>query len=159
MAWMEEGHDERAEAALSEALALRLDQDTDHAIAETLTALARLAYLRGDDATAIRRLEEAAQRLHTLRDDESLETVRVALSRVYRRAGRLDAALSVLGNDAPPENPALVYRARGEWKEAVKGYQRWVESGTSAIFSLAETLILAGRHPEALLAFNGIKSF
>ena len=32
-----------------------------------------------------------------VRDEESLEVVRIALSRVYRRTGRLDAALSVLG--------------------------------------------------------------
>ncbi len=156
---LEEGYDAAAEESLSEALQLRLAQDTEHAIAETLVALARLAYLRGDDAAAIRRLEEAAERLHTLRDEESLEVVRVALSRVYRRAGRLDAALSVLGNDAPPEDLALVYRARGEWNEAVKVYQRWIESEASAIFALAETLILAGRYPEALLALNGINSF
>src|SRR5262249_37256994 len=54
---MEEGYDEAAEESFTEALQLRLAQDTDHAIAETLTALARLAYLRGDDVAAIQRLE------------------------------------------------------------------------------------------------------
>src|SRR5258708_18968495 len=145
---MREGDDECEEAELSEALAMRIDQDTDHAIAETLTALARLAYLRGDDATAIRRLEEAAQRLHTLRDDESLETVRVALSRAYRRAGRLDAALSVLGDDAPPEDLAAVYRTREDWDSAIKVYQTWRESEPLAAIPLAETLLNAGRFTE-----------
>src|SRR5262249_6109927 len=80
--------------------------------------------------------------------------VRIALSRAYRRADRLDAALSVLGDDAPPEDLAAVYRAREEWDEAIKVYQHWIELEPSALYALAETLILASRYPEALLVLK-----
>ncbi len=159
IAFMEEGNDERAKTALTEALRLRLDQGTDHAIAETLTALARLAYLNGDDTTAMRRLEEAAERLHVLRDDDSLEVVRIALSRAYRRAGRYDAALALLGDDANEQDLVAIYRARRDWNEAIKVYRRWVESDPEAVYGFAETLALAGRLPEAFAALAQDTSF
>src|SRR5579859_3507518 len=159
LTFMEEGNDERAEAALLEALRMRLDQGTDHAIAETLTALARLAYLAGDDALAIRRLEEAAERLHILRDDESMETVRIALSRAYRRAGRFDAALALLGEDADPRDLLPIYRARHQWNEAIKGYRQWMESEPAAVYGYAESLALAGRFGEATAALVNDTSF
>ncbi len=153
IAWIDEGRDAEAETALNHALELRQAHDTEHTVAETLVALARLVYLQGDDTLAIRRLETAAEHLHDLRDDESLEVVRVALSRVYRRVGRLDAALSVLGDDAPPDDLIAVYRARAEWDEAIAVYERWLEQKpTWAQLGLAETHLLAGRYADALAA-------
>ncbi len=150
-ALIDQGRDDEAEAALKQALALRQTHDTDHAVAETLAALARLAYLHGEDALAIQRLESAAERLHALRDEESLEVIRIALSRVYRRAGRLDAALSVLGDDAPPEDLTAVYRARQEWPEAIAVYERWADQKPFwARLGVAETQVLAGRCADAL---------
>ncbi|MEP7285042.1 MAG: tetratricopeptide repeat protein [Chloroflexota bacterium] len=159
LALMESGSNTEAEAALNEALTLRLAGDTDHAVAETLTALGRLAYLQGDDTAAIRHLERAAERLHILKDEESLEIIRLALSRAYRRAGRLDAALAVLGDDSSPEDLAAVYRAREEWPQAIKVYERWLQTDESAVYGLAETYILAGRYPEANDLLNGNAAF
>ncbi|MCC7450019.1 MAG: tetratricopeptide repeat protein [Anaerolineae bacterium] len=150
---IDEGRDAEAETALNQALELRQAHDTDYAVAETLVALARLSYLQGDDTAAIRKLEAAAERLHDLRDDESLEVIRIALSRVYRRAGRLDAALSVLGDDSSPDDLTAVYRARGEWDEAIAVYARWLDQKPSwARLGIAETHILAGRYADALAA-------
>lgn len=148
--WIDEVQDDKAEAALNEVLALRQAHDTDHAVAETLVAMARLAYLRGEDAAAIKKLEEAAEKLHGLRDEESLEVVRLALSRVYRRTGRLDAALSVLGDDAPPEDLLAVYQMRQEWPEAIAVCEKWLDRKSWARFALAETYIYAGRYSDAL---------
>ncbi len=159
IALMDEGRDEESVIALTEALKLRQVENAEHAVAETLIALARLAYLRGDDFNAIRRLEEAAEHLHSLRDEDSLEVVRIALSRVYRRAGRLDAALSVLGDEAPPEDLTAVYRAREEWDNAIAVYERWLERRPELLYALAETLALAGRYDDALDTIAGNDAF
>lgn len=158
--------DTDADAALQEALTIRQQHKLRYGVAETQTALARLAYLRGDDAQAIRRLEAAAEILHDLRDDEGLAILRVALSRAYRRAGRLDAALQVLDEQAPLAEWAAVYRARQEWDEAIKVYQRWLseaerdESGLlTARHGMAETLTMAGRYDEALAIIKDNRAF
>lgn len=160
IAWMEEGKDDEAEAALTQALVMRQSFDTDHAVAETLVALGRLAYLRGDDATAIRRLEAAAERIHTLRDNESLEVIRIALSRVYRRAGRLDAALSVLGDEAPLDDLVAVYLARQDWDALIALYERTADKKpTWASLGLGEVYLLAGRYADALAAVAESNTF
>src|SRR5205823_9234299 len=108
----------------------------------------------------MRMLEGAAERLHSLRDDESLEIIRLALSRVYRRAGRLDAALSVLGDDAPPDDLTSVFHARQEWSEAVAVYERWADQKPFwARLGLAETYILAGRYTDAFAALGDSDRF
>lgn len=153
IALIDEGRGDEAADVLNQALTLRQTNEMKHATAETLTALARVAYLRNDDASAIRYLETAAEHLHTLRDEDSLETVRLALSRAYRRAGRLDAALSVLSDDAPPQALVAVYRAREEWTEAITACQRWLEQAddpAAARFALAETYLFARQYAEAL---------
>ncbi|HVO42373.1 MAG TPA: hypothetical protein VMT34_07110, partial [Aggregatilineales bacterium] len=154
LALMEEYRDEEAEAELTEALAIRRAEDTDHAVAETLTALGRLAYLRGDEAGAIHHLEAAAAKLHDLRDDQSLGVVRIALSRAYRRAGRLEAALSVLDESAPPDEFGAVYRARGEWDAAIEAYR-----AADKPHLLAESYLLAGRFAEALNVLAALNDF
>jgi len=102
---LEENRDPDAETSLTEALALRREHDQPHAIAETLVALARLAYLRGDETAAIALLSEAGELLDRLRDDESLDIVRLALSRAYRRAGRLEIAQTALPAEPSYEDP------------------------------------------------------
>lgn len=168
VALVDEGHDDEAEAKLSEALHLREAGRQKYAAAETLAALARLAYLHGEDAQAARRLEQAAERLHALRDEPGLEIVRVALSRVYRRAGRLDAALSVLGDDALPQDLTAVYRLRGDWASAITVYERWLHSAEqsgdteardAARLGLAETLLYADRPADALALVQADDSF
>jgi tetratricopeptide (TPR) repeat protein len=154
---MNEGQDDAARSALEEALALRIGAGLKYAAAETQTALGRLAYLRGDDSIAIQRLEEAARHLHELHDDAALDVVRLALARAYRRAGRLDAALSVLGDEALAPDLAAVYRAREEWGKAEAVYRRWMTRAgedpvamADARIGLAETYVSAGRLSEAL---------
>jgi tetratricopeptide (TPR) repeat protein len=160
--------DDEAEACLSEALKIRQSENMPYGVAETLTALARLAYLHGDDATAIRRLEAAAERLHDIRDEAGLAVLRLALSRAYRRAGRMEAALQVLDEDAPPEEVALVYRARQAWDEAAAVYQHLLAQAEAADDEaahlaarqgLAETLAMAGRYPEALTIIGDHRLF
>lgn len=155
---IDEVRDAEATALLQESLEWRRKHDHDHAIAETLTALARLAYLQGDDSTAIRHLESAAELLHGLRDDESLNTVRLALSRVYRRAGRLDAALSVLSEDAPPADLAAIHAARGDWEGAIEAWSREPEIGDRRR-GMAWALLCAGRYADALQAVAEVDDF
>lgn len=156
MSLVEEGRAEEAEEALTEALRIREALNMKYAAAETLAVLGRLAYLQGDEATAINRLEAAAERLHRLRDEASLEVIRLALCRAYRRAGRLDAALSVIDDNAPPEDLTALYRARGAWDNALAAYEGWIgaagdsETRLIARIGYAETLILAGRTDDAL---------
>ncbi len=155
---IDEARDVEAAALLSQALELREGHDHRHAIAETLVALARAAYLSGDDATALRHLEIAAEHLHELRDTESLNVVRIALARVYRRAGRLDAALSVLGDEAPPLDLAAIYAARGEWDAALEAYAREPDS-IIARRGITYTLLSAKRYAEALAAIADYDDF
>jgi len=153
----EENRPAEAREALQQALALRQALDLPYAVAETLSALGRLAYLNGETATAIACFEEAAEILHKRRDTASLEIVRLALCRAYAFAGRPEAALAILDDDsAPPSDLAALYRARGAWSEALRCYERTLtsdeddESWLAAQVGRAETLILAGRHAEAL---------
>src|SRR5262249_13577211 len=90
--------------------------------------------------------------------DESLEIIRLALSRVYRRAGRLDAALSVLDDNAPPEDLIAVYRAREEWAAAIQVYERHGDD-PAAVLGIAEMQALAGNYDDALKALVGNDSF
>lgn len=168
LAHLEAVRDDEAEACFSEALRLRQTEKMPYATAETLVALARLAYLRGDDAAAIRRLEGAAEALHEIREVDGLAILRVALSRAYRRAGRMDAALQVLDERTPLTELAMVYRARQEWDEAGAVYQRMLdhaeaeadESGIlAARLGLAETLTMAGRTAEALRMIGDVRLF
>ncbi|GAB4544218.1 MAG: hypothetical protein OHK0023_00690 [Anaerolineae bacterium] len=151
--WFEEARFEEAEAALREALGIRESLNLRYAAAQTLSVLARLAYLRGDEAIAVLRLERAAEILHKLRDAEGIEVVRLALCRAYRRAGRYDAALSIVDDTAPPEDLAVLYRMQGEWDKSLHFYEKWAEidedSVLSARMGYAETLILADRKDEA----------
>ncbi len=155
---MDDARDVDAETLLTQALELREQHDHAHAVAETLTALARLAYLQGDDLAAIRRLEAAAERLHSLRDDESLNVVRLALSRVYRRAGRLDAALGVLGDDAPPADLAAIHAAREDWEAALEAYRREPDADVAR---RGQTFVLlsAKRYADALQAVADTDDF
>ncbi|MHB8748814.1 MAG: tetratricopeptide repeat protein, partial [Aggregatilineales bacterium] len=146
---LEERRDSDAETSLIEALTLRQSHDHAHAVAETRVALARLAYLRGDDTTAIQQLETAAEAVHQLRDSESLDVVRIALSRVYRRAGRLDAALSVLGDDAPPADWFALYAAREDWNAALEVARR-NPNVQAARSQTAYALLCLGRPADAL---------
>jgi len=149
----DQARDHDAELLLNQALSLRQEYDHAHAAAETLTALARLAYLQGDDANAIRRLESAAELLHSLRDDESLNVVRIALSRVYRRSGRFDAALSVLGDDGPAADLGMIYADRGDWEAAILAFSRPDQRDSeTAHYGLSYALLCAGRPADALQA-------
>ncbi len=159
IAAMDRSRDAEAETLLAQALELRQQHDHDHAVAETLTALARLAWLQGDDASAIRQLEAAAELLHGLRDDESLNIVRIALSRAYQRAGRLDAALSVLGDDAPPDDVAAVHVAREDWDAALEAYSRLPPDSESAQRGIAYALLCAGRYADALQSVANVDNF
>ena len=159
IAAMDETRDAEAETLLAQALELRQQHDHDHAVAETLTALARLAWLQGDDASAIRQLEAAAELLHGLRDDQSLNVVRIALSRAYQRAGRLDAALSVLGDDAPPDDVAAVHVAREDWDAALEAYSRLPPDSESAQRGIAYALLCAGRYADALQSVANVDNF
>jgi tetratricopeptide (TPR) repeat protein len=156
---LDERRDTEAESLLTQALELRQQQQQTHAAAETLVALARLAYLHNDDVSAIRQLEAAAELVHGLRDSESLDIVRIALSRAYRRAGRLDAALSILGDDAPPEDLFALYAARGDWEAAL----HIAEGNADPIMArrqVSYALVCAGRYAEALqtIANSGLNS-
>jgi len=155
---IDECRDTDALNALDAALTIRKQRGTRYEVAEVLAALGRLAYLRGEDAEACRHLENAAQHLHDLHDEDGLEIARLALSRVYRRAGRLDAALSVLDDNAPPADLAAVYRAREDWSAALAVYERWLGQAGDDIelakLGRAETFILAGRFADALAAVS-----
>lgn len=158
IALTEENRPDEAAESLQQALALRQALNAPYAIAETLSALGRLAYLNGDDSAAIAHLEAAAEILHKLRDVPALELMRLALCRTYARVGRLEAALSIVDDEsAPPADLAALYRARGEWDKALTCYERWLAASDDsedgwllAQIGRAETLILAGRVDEAL---------
>lgn len=157
IALTEENRPAEAREALQQALALRQTLDFPYAVAETLSALGRLAYLNGETAEAIACLEQAAEILHERQDTIALEIVRLALCRVYAFAGRPEAALAIVDDDsAPPADLAALYRARGMWSEALRCYERALtsdeddESWLTAQVGRAETLILAGRQAEAL---------
>ncbi len=158
IALTEENRPDEAAESLHQALTLRQALNAPYAIAETLSALGRLAYLNGDDAAAIAHLEAAAELLHKLRDVPALELLRLALCRAYARAGRLEAALSIVDDEsAPPADLAALYRARGDWEKALECYERWTATTDDsedgwllAQIGRAETLILAGRAEEAL---------
>jgi len=157
VALTEENRPEEAKQVLEQALALRRTLDFPHAVAETLSALGRLAYLNGDAASAIVSLEEAAEILHKAGDAAALETVRLALCRAYAFAGRFDAALAIADEESvPAADLAALYRARGEWTAALTCYERVLadesdeDNWLAAQVGRAETLILAGREAEAL---------
>ena len=154
---IEENRPAEAREALQQALALRRALDLPYAIAETLSALGRLAYLNGETSAAIACFEEAAEILHERQDTPALEIVRLALCRAYAFAGKPEAALAIVDDaSAPPSDLAALYRARGAWSEALQCYERALTSGgddedwLTAQVGRAETLILAGRHAEAL---------
>ncbi|MBX3065667.1 MAG: tetratricopeptide repeat protein [Anaerolineae bacterium] len=166
LGFLENGQDTDAERALQQSLKIRQDSQQRYATAQTLTALARLAYLRGDDSGAIKRLESAAELLHELRDEQGLTILRVALSRAYRRAGRLDAALHVLDEASPAQEWAAVYRARGDYDEQIAACRRWLTTANqseseelAARYGLAEALSLAGRYSEALQVVGDHRAF
>lgn len=148
---MEAVQDEQAHAALTEALNLREAAQLRYATAETLSALARLSYLRGDDASATRHLEAAAEILYDLREHSGLSLIRVALSRVYRRAGRLEAALHVLEEGVALEDWAAIHQLRREWDDSLAMYRRWqeIDPQPHIKYLMADVLILAGRYAEA----------
>ncbi|MBE2194690.1 MAG: tetratricopeptide repeat protein [Anaerolinea sp.] len=165
---IQEGRDEEAISALREALKARQKRGDHYGAAQVMMALGRIGYLRGEDVSAASQIEDAGRILHTLRDEDGLEIVRVALSRIYRRMGRLDAALAVLGEDSAPADVAMVYRMRGAWGEAAAVYERWIveaeskfdpEAAAAARFGLAETYLAAGRIPEALRVAANDQSF
>ncbi|MCS6871027.1 MAG: tetratricopeptide repeat protein, partial [Anaerolineae bacterium] len=162
IALIEENRLQEARQALEQALAIRQTLNLSYAIAETLSALGRLAYLSGDAAKAAEHLEAAAEVLHKLQDTTALDTVRLALCRVYAFAGRLEAALAVADDKSMPATDlAALYCARGQWSEALACYERALSSESdeedwlAAQIGRAETLILAGRQTEALRSASG----
>ncbi|PJF35227.1 MAG: hypothetical protein CUN49_11615, partial [Candidatus Thermofonsia Clade 1 bacterium] len=157
LALTEENRPEEAREALTRALEIRQTLDSPYAVAETLSALGRLAYLNGEVATAIAHLEAAAEILHRLQDAAALETIRLALCRAYAFAGRIEAALAIVDEEtAPLADLAALYRAVGKWSEALACYERALtieldeEDWLAVQVGRAEALILAGRHAEAL---------
>ncbi|HRE49406.1 MAG TPA: tetratricopeptide repeat protein [Aggregatilineales bacterium] len=160
--------DAGAEAGLRAALAAHESAGLKYGAAQAILALGRLAYLRGDDSGAASHIESSARILYELRDDAGLEIARVALARVYRRAGRLDAALAILGIDSDPAELTAVYWAKGLWGEAISLCEQWLaeeerginpERQAQARLALTQSLIGAGRLTEALNVIRPDSSF
>lgn len=139
-----------AEEALTRALKLRRAHDSDHAIAETLTALGRLYDLDGRYAQAAEALIEAAELVYRLGADESLSVIRRGLARAYRHLGRLEDALGVL-DDSPPAHleRAAILRAQSRYAAAV---QEMALAERATPYARAEIYVLAGQYAEALEA-------
>lgn len=98
--------------------------------ARTLSIMARIHYLQGEEGAAIKDLDAAFSLLTALRDEAALKVVRIALSRVYRQMGRYDQALSIL--NAPDglidaDEQAQVYAARTDWNEVQNVYLRMLK--------------------------------
>ncbi|MEW6253913.1 MAG: hypothetical protein AB1716_24980, partial [Planctomycetota bacterium] len=142
-----------AEEALNRALALRQEQDSAHAIAETLVAQARLLDMTGRTQDAAEKLLEAAEMVFQLGAEESLSVIRRGLARVYRHLGRLSDALEVL-DDAPEAHTerAAILRARGEYAAAVTEIAQAAES---VPYDRAEIYLLAGQYGQAMDALAG----
>ncbi len=155
---LEENRDPDAETSLTEALALRREHDQPHAIAETLVALARLAYLRGDETTSIALLSEAGELLDRLRDDESLDIVRLALSRAYRRAGRLEIAQTALPADPPYEDQFALALLAERWSDALQAAERAEDPKLKRRLT-ARVYLHTGRYADALEAIRSDDDF
>lgn len=142
-----------AEEALQNALALRREHDSPHAIAETLVALARLRDLTGDARQAAEHLIEAAELVFNLGAEPSLSVIRRGLAQVYRHLGRYHDALAVL-DDAPAAHleRAAIFRAQGHYDEAVREISQTPDASPEA---RAELLLLARRYDQALDAVAG----
>jgi tetratricopeptide (TPR) repeat protein len=139
-----------AEDALNQALELRQQHDSPHAIAETLVALGRLCDTAGRYEEAVEKLVKAAELVYHLGAESSLSVVRRGLARVYRHLGRLNEALAVL-DDAPEAHfeRALILRAQGNYSAAV---QEMALSEEDAPHVRAEVYLMAGQYGEALAA-------
>jgi len=120
---IDENRIEDAEKLLSEAFELRKTCDHAHAVAQSLTAIARLQYLQGKDSSAIKNLEASGELLHELRDQSSLDVVRLALSRVYRRVGRLEAAAEVLPEPLPADDYSMICLLQNRHEAALEAAQ------------------------------------
>jgi tetratricopeptide (TPR) repeat protein len=155
---IDDGRDEEAATALEQALALRRKLPNQHAVAETLAALGRLAYLRGDDVGAVKALEEAATLLHELRDDASLDLLRVALSRVYMRAGRIEAAFEVLPERPPAADAAWILAAQGKWDQALAAAETEPDPSLRRYLTAA-MLVRAGQYAKALALIGDDDAF
>ncbi|MCZ7541118.1 MAG: tetratricopeptide repeat protein [Anaerolineae bacterium] len=142
-----------AEEALNRALALRLEHDSAHAVAETLVAQARLLDMAGRAEDAAEKLLEAAEMVFQLGAEESLSVIRRGLARVYRHLGRLSDALEVL-DEAPQAHAerAAILRARGEYAAAVAEIAQAAES---VPYDRAEIYLLAGQYDQAMDALAG----
>jgi tetratricopeptide (TPR) repeat protein len=139
---------ERAETLLNDAAGLRQTHDHDHAKAETLVGIGRLYYLKREFSAAIKTLTAAGELLHGLRDEESLDVVRIALGRVYRAAGRYEAALSVFPESAVSDI-AGVYLDQGQWDAVIATYDSEPDDKLRRR-GISGVLLRAGRYVEAL---------
>ncbi|HMM28634.1 MAG TPA: tetratricopeptide repeat protein [Aggregatilineaceae bacterium] len=153
LALTDTGEWEAAEEALNQALALRREHDSPHAIAETLVALARLRDAAGDHARAAEYLIEAAEMVFNLGAEPSLSVIRRGLAQVYRHLGRYADALAVL-DDAPAAHleRAAILRAQAHYDEAAREITQATGAPPEAS---AEIFLLAGRPDDALSAIAG----
>lgn len=153
LAQTDAGEWEAAEQALTQALALRREHDSPHAIAETLVALARLYDAEGDYSRAAEHLIEAAEMVFSLGAEPSLSVIRRGLAQVYRHLGRNADALAVL-DDAPDARleRAAILRAEGHYDQAAREITLAPDAPPQM---RAEILLLAGRPHDALDAIAG----
>ncbi|MDR7417341.1 MAG: adenylate/guanylate cyclase domain-containing protein [Armatimonadota bacterium] len=149
-ALLDNGRLEESRGVLTEALGLAVDHHELLSHAYASTGLGVLAHLTGDDAEAVRRLEEAIRIRHELGNPLSEAYTRHRLGMHYLRVGRLDdaerefrtARALRLEHGAKSDSALLlrglaeVYLARGDVLAAA-------EHAEQAIAALPETDIIA----------------